>query len=539
MRLLPAASPRRSPVPRAVVLAACLCLSVVPAALADGGGGSGGGGGGGGSAGPGACNYYYEWLGKVRFPLQPDPHATYTYVMPSNQAAQDGVGFLVRGEFIHGAWTSWMAYTGKAVPFDVANFVNNPPANTNVPIGPDAGSMDPFVAGQRLLGTPRRFTLLFEPSGYSGPVAPSLDGTPTTTIAATNIKNYPGPASNDGNFWVLANRNYAAFQDLGYNPGGTTKRTFPVTTAVDLKTGKPVDCQKYNQIPDRRQRPATNPPDKLNYGRVPVRLALKNGSFFQTGLGEGNEAQYGPTNPRGLVQFSRPPLLPGADVATIPPPDNCSGYLGTKTDPKRIALIRFPHIANYTNSDGVTRASRYPNPVNPGAPWEAAYESLVMYGTSSGFYLPGDPNTATVADSEFRIDRTGGSTVLLWPRTLNRREQRRAFRYARRHGWAIVRGGTQGRVASANILIRVKASASDYGGSVSKVPCFFGPTSPKVWPDVPVQAGSPYVASGKNMGSAAPQGVTCRSVGDLRAGDCLARLKAYISRTGGTYFAAS
>lgn len=60
-----------------------------------------------------------------------------------------------------------------------------------------------------------------------------------------------------------------------------------------------------------------------------------------------------------------------------------------------------------------------------------------MYGSSSGFYLPGDPDTASIADREFKVDATGGATVLVWPRNLSNRDQRRVFRYARKKGWAI------------------------------------------------------------------------------------------------------
>ena len=261
-----------------------------------------------------ACNYYYEWLGKVRFPLQPDPHATYSYVALSAQAASDGIGFLVRGDFVHSVWTSWMTYGSGAQPFSVANFVNNPPENTNSPISPDAGSIDPFVTGQRMLGTPRKFTLLFTPNGYAGPIATTLAGVPTVGIPARNRRPYP----TTGSFWALANRDYAAFP--GYNPGGTTQDTFPTVTAVSLATGQAVDCQAYNQIPDRLQTPPTDPPSSLNYGKVPTRIVLKNGSVFtgvdiatQTGLSE-----FSPPNPKGLVVFTRPPLAPGADVAMIP-----------------------------------------------------------------------------------------------------------------------------------------------------------------------------------------------------------------------------
>lgn len=482
------------------------------------------------------CNYYYEWNGKVRFPLQNDPHASYTYVVPSSDAAKDGIGFLVRGQFVHSVWASWLTYTHGAQPFSGANFVNNPPKRSYHPVRADPGSIDPFRLGQPMLGTPRNFTILFEPKGYpQSDIAPSLDNTQTADIAPSNVKPYP--RSKRVNFWALANRNYQALP--GYNPGGARKQTFPVVTAVKLKTGKPVNCQKYNVLPNRLQRPPTDPPSKLNYGRVPIRIALKNGSHFDPlgGLGRGARSQFGPTNPKGLVQFTRTPLGPGADVAQVPPPDNCAGYLGTRTSTRRVSLVRIPHIANYTETHGVTSSTTYPNPVH--RPWQASYMSFSMYGTSSGFYLPGDPDTMSIADHQFKVDRTGGSTVLVWPRNLSKPEQRRVFHYARNQGWAIVRGGTSGRQASANVLIRIKGAKSNYFGAISKVPCFFDPprNRHKPWSDIPVQNGSRWVASPKNLGTGAPQGVTCRSIRSLSSGRCLHDLKAHIREAGGRYFA--
>jgi len=500
------------------------------------------------------CNYYYEWIGKVRFPLQPDPHASYTYVIPSNQAGLDGIGFLVQGESVHAAWTSWMTYTGGGRAFSVANFVNNPPANTNDPVKPNAGSIDPFADGQRMLGTPRKFTLLFTPAGYMGHIAKTLAGVLTASIPKPNIQPYPTIGhGNSGNQWILVNRDYMAFP--GFNPGGTTKDTFPITTAVNLATGKHVNCQKYNQIPGRLQKPPTNPPDALNYGRIPTRIALKNGSFF-TGVdvaGNLPAAQFSPPNPKRFVAFTRPPPLPGADVSTIPPPDNCAGYLGSTLDPKAISLIRIPHIANYTNSVNVTSSTVYPNPVNPSQPWQASYESMAQYGNSSGLYLPGTPNTTVIADAEFKVDKTGGSTFIVWPRNLSRLARARVIVYAARQGWPLIRGGTRGPLTGADMLLRVKATASNYFGRVTAVPCFYGTVSqPRhsgaPWKDVPI--GSPdhpsqFVATAANMSektpqgviSAAPQGVACRTVRDLTSGKCLAALKKYIKDTGGSYFA--
>jgi hypothetical protein len=504
----------------------------------------------------GVCNYWYEWLGVVRFPLQPDPHAAYSYVVPSNQAGADGVAFMVTGDFVHAAWTSWMAYTGVMQPFSVANFVNNPPANSNNPVQPNAGSISPFLAGNQMLATPRKFTLLFTPNGYTGPIASTLAGVPRSSIPAPNIKPYPTAGhGNTGDWWLLGNRNYAALP--GYNPGGSTEDTFPTVTAVDLATGQPVDCQQYNQIPDRLQRPPTDPPNALNYGPVPVRFQLKNGSIF-TGMDDPADnavAQFGPTNPNRRVVFTRPPLLPGGDVATVPPPENCSGYVMSTLDPNALSLIRVPHIANYTDNENVTASTTYPNPANPSQPWETAYQSVVQYGNSSGLYLPNTPFTTALANAEFKIDRTGGSTILVWPRNLPASDQIRVFAYAHRQGWALVRGGTRGPETGANLGFRIKASASDYFGATSKLPCYFGssanPQNPGVpWSSVPVgtqNAPSQWVATAANMGkrvangviSAAPQGVTCPTVRNLTSGRCVTELRNYITATGGSYFAAA
>ncbi len=521
-----------------VCCGALTALMVAVVALAVGPAGDSAAAGGPGAAqAAAACNYYYEWNGKVRFPLQSDPHATYTFVFASSDAAKDGVGFLVRGQFVHVAWTSWLTYGHDAEPFSGANFVNNPPANSYNPVRADRGSIDPFNVGEPMQGKPRGFTLLFTPSGYSpSAIASSLDGTRTVNIARTNRKPYP--KVKPGKFWVLANRNYQALP--GYNPGGTKKTTFPVVTAVDLKTGKAVDCQKYNLIPNGLQRPPTDPPSTLNYGRIPIRIALKNGSqlVFRDGIG-GSHGEYAPKNPPGLVQFSRAPLGPGADVAQVPPPDACAGYLATRTSTRLVSLVRIPHIANYTQTYGVTSSTTFPNPVR--TPWEATYMSFSLYGNSSGFYLPGDPNTMTVADRQFEIDPTGGSTILIWPRNLSADQRQRVFGYARKEGWVIVRGGTSGRQTSANVLIRIKGARSNYFGSTSNVPCFFDSAKnrQKPWSAIPVQDGSNWVATAKNLGAGAPQGVTCRSLSDLDSGRCLQRLKDHIRETGGRYFARS
>jgi hypothetical protein len=497
-----------------------------------------------------ACNYYYQWSGTVGLPVQPDPHATYSYVMPSSQAGVDGIGFVVHGQFQHVAWNSWTAYTGKSVPYSVANFVNNSPANTYNPIQPDAGSGSPFAIGQPMLGT-GLFTLLFKPAGYTGTVAASLGGISTASINRANIKPYPTKGhGSDSNFWMLVDQTYQKFSGLGYNPAGTTMSTFPTVTAVSLATGAPVDCQKYNVIPDQYQATPVNPPASLNFGTTPTKITLKNGSKFTPAgdLGSaGGGSRFAPRNPKNRVVFTRPPIGPGADVSSLPQTQRCADYLGTASSTSKLELIRIPHIANYTDNSTVTAKTTWPNPHDPG-PWQAAYESYVQYGTSSGAYHPETLDNSAMSDGEFSPDTSEGSTIISWPRNLSASAQAQVLAYAKSHDWAIVRSGTAGKKSTATALIRIKGSASNYTGNLTRVPCYYGtpkkPThSGAKWNKVPVAKGSKYVASIANMYiktktgkvSAAPQGVICPSLKNLTTGGCLASLKKYLTSTGARY----
>lgn len=501
-----------------------------------------------------ACNYYYDWSGKVGLPVQPDPHGTYSYVLPSSQAGVDGVGFVVHGQYPHTVWSSWTAYSGRSVPYSVANFVNNPPANSYNPILPDAGSVNPFAVGQVMLGAPREFTLLFKPAGYAGTVAASLAGISTASINPANVKAYPTAGhGSDSNYWMMVDQTYGAFTGLGYNPAGATKTTFPTVTAVSLATGAAVDCQKYNVIPDNYQATPTNPPGSLNYGTTPATITLKNGSKFtpagNLGVNAGS-TRFAPQNPKGRVVFTRPPVGPGADVQNLPATQRCANYLGTASSTSKIELIRIPHLANYTDTADVTAKSTYPNPLDASEPWQAAYESYVQYGSSSGAYHPETLDNGAMADGEFSPDSSEGSTIISWPRSLSKANQQKLYTYAHNHKWAIVRSGTANGKTTATALIRIKGAASNYTGNLTGVPCYYG-TSKKPkhsgakWSKVPVASGSKYVASIANMYyntpegkvSAAPQGVTCKSIGALTNGNCLADLKNYLKSTGARYTA--
>ena len=127
---------------------------------------------------------------------------------------------------------------------------------------------------------------------------------------------------------------------------------------------------------------------------------------------------------------------------------------------------------------------------------------------------------------------------MVWPRTLPDDQQQQVFALAKKNGWALVRGGEQGDATTANMLLRMKGTSESYQGGFTPtadrkgVPCYFDDnTSSTKWADV---TGDQYVASAKNIGPAAPQGVNC-SLQDFLGGQCLADLKSRISATGGSY----
>ena len=196
----------------------------------------------------------------------------------------------------------------------------------------------------------------------------------------------------------------------------------------------------------------------------------------------------------------------------------------------RIALIRMPHVATWFDTSDITDQTLYVQN-------EADYVSFTQDGNKVGRYKPGDPISGSLANEELLLDESGGATIVVWPRSLSKAEQKKVFKKARENGWAMIRGGGSGKVTTANLLVRLKGADPSYTGGysptadVSGVPCYFDndPTAP--WTAL---TGSTYVASPANIGAGAPMGVNC-TVKEFVGGGCLKRLKAYIKDAGGQY----
>ena len=255
--------------------------------------------------------------------------------------------------------------------------------------------------------------------------------------------------------------------------------------------------------------------------------------------------QFAPEINPARVTFTRPPLAPGADVSSMPPPDSCSGYLGARVDPRRIALIRIPHVASVFETELLDQDTTFPGDA------QAAYISLTMYGADVNTYEPDKADSAQPRERRVSAGRDRGNDDSgLAPSSPGPRA-RAALRLCAEKGVGAHPGGRVGPLTTANLLLRLKRANENYYGAYTPlppvppdqpgrtgVPCYFDNLPQgSLWTEIE-NAADPmhYVASFQNLGNAAPQGVHCVNVEEVLNGSCLKRLEAYIEETGGKYF---
>ena len=489
---------------------------------------------------PAPCMYAFEWIHTFRFPLQADPRCAYSYVLIPQLPRGIPVGFLVDAEFPYAAWFSWTIYGENALAVSLLS---------DQTIVPDLGSTNPFGNGNPVFASERHYRLLFLPADIppGRTIAPSL-------ADIQNVRMIPFDESTT----AIAYRVYQAFPEYNLGgSGGPTNTPFPSVYAVNYETGETLDCTKYDAVPPTIGHLPTDTPDVENiYGTTPDNtstgqdlhaladamrlLRIPEFAALQSKAGW----QFAPEINRTRVTFTRPPLAPGADVSSMPPPDSCAGYLGARVDPLRIALVRIPHVASIFETELLTPDTTFPGDS------QAAYISLTMYGADVNTYEPDKADSASLANAEFQPDETG-STIVVWPRHLPVRERKQLFAYAQAQGWVLIQGGRVGPLTTANLLLRLKRANDNYYGAYTPlpptplhphmrtgVPCYFN-NLPQGTPWTAIEnAADPmyYVASFQNLGNAAPQGVHCADVEEVLNGSCLKRLEAYIEETGGKYF---
>ena len=101
-----------------------------------------------------------------------------------------------------------------------------------------------------------------------------------------------------------------------------------------------------------------------------------------------------------------------------------------------------PHVAEWFDTSNLTPQTLFEQE-------QTTYVSFTQYGNGISFYVPGSPNTGSLANAELKLDKSGGTTILVWPRSLTASQQKQVFAYANAHGWAILRGGEVGPISTA------------------------------------------------------------------------------------------
>ncbi len=410
---------------------------------------------------PTPCLYAFEWIHTFRFPLQADPRCAYSYVLIPKLPRGIPVGFLIEAEFPYAVWFSWTIYGENALAVSLLS---------DQYIVPDGDSTNPFVNGNSVFAPERRYRLLLLPADMppGRTIAPSLADIPDKNVRTIAF---------DDSMTAVAYRVYQAFP--GYNLGGSggpTNTPFPSVYAINYETGERLDCTKYDAVPPTLGHLPTDTPDVYNiYGTTPDQskeqnlhsladtmslLRIPGFAALQSKAGW----QYAPEIDRRLVTFTRVPLAPGADVSSMPPPDSCAGYLGARVDPRRIALIRIPHVASVFETELLTENTTFPGDA------QAAYISLTMYGADVGTYEPDKADSGSLANAEFQLDATGGTTIVVWPRHLPAHKRKQLFAYAERKGWALIKGGRVGPLTTANLLLRLKRANKNYYGAYTPLP---------------------------------------------------------------------
>ncbi len=272
---------------------------------------------------PAACLYAFEWIHTFRFPLQADPRCAYSYVLIPQLPRGIPVGFLVDAEFPYAAWFSWTIYGEKALAVSLLSDQN---------IVPDGGSTNPFVNGNLVFALKRHYRLLLLPDDipHGRTLAPSLADIPHENVRMIAF---------DESMTAIAYRVYQAFPQYNLGgSGGPTNTPFPSVYAVNYKTGERLDCTTYDAVPPTIGHLPTDTPDVENiYGTTPAKMslgqdlwALEDGMRLLripeiAALKSKAGWQFAPEIDPALVTFTRPPLAPGADVSSMPPPDSCAG----------------------------------------------------------------------------------------------------------------------------------------------------------------------------------------------------------------------
>ncbi|MEU7905672.1 hypothetical protein [Actinoplanes sp. NPDC049118] len=455
----------------------------------------------------------------IQSPGLGSPYSGYWALAPNKQVPNvDDVAFVVSQDFPFTAYGGLFMY----------------PAPSELPSGftygqmtPDPGNVNPFTVGTPIHAKNRHYTALLTADSVTT-MAPSLARIP-------NHAKWPA-GTND---WFLLARNYNAYAGYAMSgTGGPTKTKWADVRAFNVRTGRPVACEGAQAARDEIQQASP-----WNVAGVTGDNLIPNPIRPMFPQINGGKQYWPPKENPGLVEFYR---MPGngtrAPNNTVPEPsDNCANYIEARLNSRQIALVRVPYVGQYK--------SHTPAPNAVFEETEVGALSYSAYGQLTSTYRQGSPFSYSIGNEEIKTDATGGATIVIWPRNLTALERRAVFALANARGWNLLEGNQDGPQYANMLTVRVNGPSQSYRGGLyptpyrNGAPCFQGPQSVldpfglTAIPDSPfIEIPHGFAVTPAMLGTSTPQGVQCTVVGYL-AGTCLARLKTYMTSTGGSYFA--
>jgi len=489
------------------------------------------------------CPQVFDASAADFYPVQPSFSAGYTAAAQHLTSATANWAYVVTGDFPYSQWMAWYLYSTKGVPLVKLS---------DTDIKPDAGSVNPFTPGAKILAVQRSYHIYIMPSTTPSSVVSAMQSQGKNVMVMPTSASTPGVSIVSRSYWSFANDGLGSYDRFGYH--GLTQTPAPTLTAflTDTSTGEltntPVsDCASQSQLPKKLWYDAATNSPVLTFTDAPVPTTQLLGDIphylLQTGALFGAMGKEFPPSPvASEVQFYRNVAAnsPYADVQSAPapgsPPDACGGYVMANLPNNVVSLVHVPRIPTFPSYAGATAST-----VNVSNNYEVQFYSVVIYGATKQVDAVGSNDNSQIGNTQIKVAKDGSVTVVLWPQSATSQQVSQIAAVAKANDWNILKSGIQSAVAPNMLVVREKgqnkgwANALSANSATSGAPC---PQSANPSLPLPEDPPSAQVTQFNGMGLTAPQGENC-SVAAFLSGDCLKAFGTQLAASGAKWSASS